>query len=282
MNSPDPQPHRLQGIALASAGAIAFSGKAIIVKLAYRYGVDAVTLLMYRMLFALPMFLGLSWWASLGRPGPARRDWWTLIALGFCGYYLASFLDFMGLQYISASLERLILYLNPTFVLVISVLLFKQHVSPRQWVALAVSYLGILVVFGHDMTMSGSNVAAAQGQILRLSRYRAARIGVDVNLHTGRWTFEQAVKYFMEGGGLDREAAEGEAAGAASNPSQKICYITGKWQIMRLLGRYRDAQGANFRLGAFHDQLISYGSLPLSVIEWLMFDDDTSIEAALK
>jgi uncharacterized protein (DUF885 family) len=124
--------------------------------------------------------------------------------------------------------------------------------------------------------------SAAQGQILRLSRYRAARIGVDVNLHTGRWTFEEAVKYFMEGGGLDREAAQGEAAGAASNPSQKISYITGKWQIMRLLGRYRDAQGANFRLGAFHDQLLSYGSLPVSVIEWLMFDDDTSIRAALQ
>jgi uncharacterized protein (DUF885 family) len=123
--------------------------------------------------------------------------------------------------------------------------------------------------------------SASVGQILRLSRYRSARIGVDVNLHTGRWTFEQAVQYFMEGGGLDREAATGEAAGAASSPSQKICYITGKWQIMRLLGRYRDAQGANFRLGAFHDQLLSYGSLPLSVIEWLMFDDETSLRSAL-
>ncbi|HWW21707.1 MAG TPA: DUF885 domain-containing protein [Steroidobacteraceae bacterium] len=124
--------------------------------------------------------------------------------------------------------------------------------------------------------------SAGAAQVLRLARYRAARIGVDVNLQTGRWTFEQAVKYFMEAGGLDREAAEGEAAGAASNPSQKICYITGKWQIMRLLGRYRDRQGANFRLGAFHDQLISYGSLPLSVIEWLMFDDDSSVRAALQ
>jgi uncharacterized protein (DUF885 family) len=123
--------------------------------------------------------------------------------------------------------------------------------------------------------------SAGQGQVLRLSRYRAARINVDVNLHTGRWSFEQAVRYFMEGGGLDREAAEGEAAGAASNPSQKISYITGKWQIMRLLGRYRDRQGADFRLGAFHDQLISYGSLPLSVIEWLIFDDDSSVRAAL-
>ncbi|HEV7714009.1 MAG TPA: DUF885 domain-containing protein [Steroidobacteraceae bacterium] len=140
-------------------------------------------------------------------------------------------------------------------------------------------------LYGEEMLMRAGlypDNSASQGQILRLGRYRAARIGVDVNLQTGRWTFEQAVKYFMEGGGLDREAAEGEAAGAASSPSQKIAYITGKWQIMRLLGRYRDAQGASFRLGAFHDQLLSYGSLPVSVIEYLMFDDDTSLREALK
>src|SRR6059058_6050079 len=90
-------------------------------------------------------------------------------------------------------------------------------------------------LYGEEMLMRTGlypNNSAAQGQILRLSRYRAARIGVDVNLHTGRWTFEQAVKYFMEAGGLDREAAEGEAAGAASSPTQKISYIIGKWQIM--------------------------------------------------
>lgn len=121
----------------------------------------------------------------------------------------------------------------------------------------------------------------AQGQVLRLSRYRAARIGVDVNLHTGKWTFEQAVRYFMEAGGLDREAAEGEAAGAASDPLQKIAYMTGKWQIMGLLGRYRDARGKDFRLGEFHDRLISYGSLPVSVLTWLMLDDPSMIERLL-
>lgn len=121
----------------------------------------------------------------------------------------------------------------------------------------------------------------SQGQVLRLSRYRAARIGVDVNLQTGRWSFDEAVRYFMEGGGLDKEAATGEAAGAAASPSQKIGYMVGKWQIMRLLGRYRDAQGGSFRLGAFHDQLISYGSLPYSIVEWLMFNDDATLRKAL-
>ena len=86
-------------------------------------------------------------------------------------------------------------------------------------------------LYGEEMLMRTGlypEGSAAQGQILRLSRYRAARIGVDVNLHTGKWTFEQAVNYFMEAGGLDREAAEGEAAGAATQPTQKIWYITGK------------------------------------------------------
>ena len=121
---------------------------------------------------------------------------------------------------------------------------------------------------------------AGQGQVLRLARYRSARIGVDVNLHTGRWGFEQAVKYFMDAGGLDREAAEGEAAGAASDPTQKIGYIIGKWQIMNLLGRYRDKQGDKFRIGKFHDELIANGSLPVSIIEWILLDDPASIEKA--
>jgi uncharacterized protein (DUF885 family) len=140
-------------------------------------------------------------------------------------------------------------------------------------------------LYGEEMLMRTGlypNNSAAQGQILRLSRYRSARIGVDVNLHTGRWSFEQAVKYFMEAGGLDREAAEGEAAGAASSPTQKISYIIGKWQIMNLLGRYKDRQGENFRLGQFHDDLIKNGSLPVSVIEWILLDDPTAIEKALR
>jgi uncharacterized protein (DUF885 family) len=140
-------------------------------------------------------------------------------------------------------------------------------------------------LYGEEMLMRTGlypNNSAGQGQILRLSRYRAARIGVDVNLHTGRWTFDQAVKYFMEAGGLDRESATGEAAGAAANPTQKITYMVGKWQIMRLLGKYRDKQGANFRLGQFHDDLIKNGSLPLSVVEWILLDDSSSLDQALK
>jgi drug/metabolite transporter (DMT)-like permease len=154
-----PAPSPLPGLALAAAGSIAFSGKAIIVKLAYRHGVDAVTLIMYRMLFALPFFLVIAWWAGRGKPALSRRDLVAITGLGFSGYYLASFLDFAGLQYISASLERLILYLNPTLVLLLGVLLFRQRVSAQRLLALAVSYAGVLLVFGHELGAVGPQTA---------------------------------------------------------------------------------------------------------------------------
>src|SRR6185437_3011970 len=124
--------------------------------------------------------------------------------------------------------------------------------------------------------------SAAEGQILRLSRYRAARVGVDVNLNTGRWTFDQAVQYFMDAGGLDREAATGEAAGAASDPTQKMTYITGKFEIMRLLGKYRSRAGKEFKLKQFHDDLLRNGSLPLSVEVWILLGDRSDLDHALK
>jgi uncharacterized protein (DUF885 family) len=140
-------------------------------------------------------------------------------------------------------------------------------------------------LYGEEMLMRTGlypDNSPSQGQILRLSRYRSARIGVDVNLHSGKWSFEQSIAYFMEAGGLDREAAEGEAAGAASSPTQKISYIVGKWQIMNLLGRYREKAGANFRLGQFHDDLIKNGSLPVSILEWILLDDSSSIEQVMR
>ncbi len=146
------------GLVFAGVGAIAFSGKAIIVKLAYRHGVDALTLIMYRMLFALPLFLLLAWWAGRGKPALTRRDWRVVAGLGFCGYYLASTLDFAGLAYISASLERLILYLTPTLVLLLSVLLLGKRFRRSQLIALAISYAGVLLVFGHELRLEGQAI----------------------------------------------------------------------------------------------------------------------------
>lgn len=149
---------------MATVGAIAFSGKAIIVKLAYRHGVDAVTLIMLRMLFALPLFALMAWWGTVRRKADvaahlSRRDWLGVLGLGVSGYYLASFLDFAGLAYISASLERLILYLNPTLVLVLGWLLYGRRITRLQALGMAISYLGVVLVFGHEVRLEGAQTA---------------------------------------------------------------------------------------------------------------------------
>ena len=160
----------LSGLLLAAAGAIAFSGKAIIVKLSYGYGVDAVTVIMYRMLLALPFFIAMGLWAerqAVARENPlTRRDVLSIVGLGFVGYYLSSYLDFLGLQYITASLERLILYLNPTLVVLLGWALYKKPIQPIRMAAMAVSYSGVLLVFAHELTLSGAHVALGSALIL--------------------------------------------------------------------------------------------------------------------
>lgn len=155
-----PQPavkNLVPGLLLAVTGAVAFSGKAIIVKLAYRHGVDAVTLIMLRMLFALPIFAVMAWWASRGKPALTRQDWMGVCGLGFIGYYFSSFMDFAGLVYISASLERLILYLNPTIVALLGLVLYKRRVTVRQLVGMAISYGGVVLVFGQELSVQGAH-----------------------------------------------------------------------------------------------------------------------------
>ena len=146
-------------MALALLGSIAFSGKAIIVKLAYRYGVDAVTLIMYRMLFALPIFAAMAWWASRGKPPLSRKDWLGVLGLGVTGYYLASFLDFAGLMYVTASLERPILYLNPTLVMMLGWLLYGRSIRWGQALGMAISYCGVVLVFGLEAREQGAHAA---------------------------------------------------------------------------------------------------------------------------
>jgi drug/metabolite transporter (DMT)-like permease len=148
------------GLLLAVIGAVLFSAKAIVVKLSYHYEVDAITLLALRMLLSLPFFLAAALWASR-RQQTTRltlADWGRVGFLGFSGYYLASFLDFAGLQYITASLERLILFLYPTVVLVISVGLLKKRLRQDHLIALGLSYLGVVVVLVNDWQGAGSHV----------------------------------------------------------------------------------------------------------------------------
>jgi drug/metabolite transporter (DMT)-like permease len=107
----------------------------------------------------------MAWWAGRGKASMTRQDWFGIVGLGFTGYYLSSYLDFLGLEYISASFERLILYLNPTLVLVLGWWVYQRQISPRQVVAMGVSYSGVLLVFAHELSWTGTNVWLGSGLV---------------------------------------------------------------------------------------------------------------------
>lgn len=143
------------GIVLAILAALGFSFKAIFVKLAYLVSpaapVDAVTLLSLRMVLALPAFLWIGIRSSRGAPPLSAREWFKLSALGILGYYGSSLLDFYGLRYISAGLERLILFTYPTLTVLIAVAFLGKRLERREVASLAISYLGIGLAFAHDL-----------------------------------------------------------------------------------------------------------------------------------
>lgn len=162
---------RALGFLLALAGAVLFSAKAVVAKLTYRYGIDAVTLIAFRMLFALPFFAAIAWVQArraAAEPGAALTwgERLKICGLGLLGYYVSSFLDFLGLQTISAGLERLILFLAPSMVLLISAVWLRRPIAGRQWVALGLSYLGVVLVFARDVSFGGPAVALGSTYVL--------------------------------------------------------------------------------------------------------------------
>jgi drug/metabolite transporter (DMT)-like permease len=155
------------GLAIAIAGAVLFSTKAVVAKLLYRYHIDAVTLIAFRMLFSFPVFAAVAVWKMRTEAPLSPADRWRIAGLGLVGYYLSSYLDFLGLQYISVGLERLILFLTPTFVLVITATFLKRRIAPAQWGALGLSYCGIVLVFMHDLA-GGQAASTAIGSLFVL------------------------------------------------------------------------------------------------------------------
>ena len=155
------------GLILAALAAILFSAKAILAKLMYRYGVDATTVITLRLAFAGPVFGVIALIeqrrAHLSGQSLSWRDVSLVFLLGFLGYYLSSFLDFAGLQYIPAALERLILFLTPTLVAVIGLIALKNRISARQIQALVISYVGILIVFWSNLQASLSASISTSG-----------------------------------------------------------------------------------------------------------------------
>jgi drug/metabolite transporter (DMT)-like permease len=146
-----PASYRAIGIAMAAAGVVCFSLRPILIKLAYGYVVDPITLLALRMIFSLPFFLAAAAWVGRdARRAPlTRRDVWAIVMLGFVGYYFSSFVDFLGLQYISAGLGRLILFMYPTLVVLLSMAFLHRRPAPREVLALAVTYSGVALVMAN-------------------------------------------------------------------------------------------------------------------------------------
>ncbi len=154
-------------IILASLGAILFAAKAIVVKFSYQYGATADVVLTLRMVFSIPIFWLAVWWNQrVTSPKPlVGQDVIKVCAIGLLGYFLSSYLDFLGLHYISAGLERVILYLTPAIVLVLSKFFLKKEIDRRQYWAMVVAYLGIVMVFMHDIQLN-ENGAVVLGSIL--------------------------------------------------------------------------------------------------------------------
>lgn len=158
-NTPTHKQDVFWGILFSLLAAIGFSIKSILVKLAYVYAVDAVTLLTLRMVFSAPFFLVIAFWVgSRHKESLQKHEWLVIGALGL-GYYLFNYLDFLGLQYISAGLERLIQFLYPTLTVVLAALLYRRAISPRVIAAMLLSYAGIAMVFVHDVRVSESGIA---------------------------------------------------------------------------------------------------------------------------
>lgn len=158
--------NRILGVILAVLGVVLFSAKAVMVKMAYQYDIDVLSLLLLRMLFALPIYVGIAFIRKPKDSGTMTSSVYLwIVGLGVIGYYLASLFDFMGLQYIKASLERIILFIYPTIVVLISWLFLKSKISKRQIIAILLTYTGIIVAFSLELKMEGQGVWIGAGLI---------------------------------------------------------------------------------------------------------------------
>ena len=161
------QYREFSGVIFAVFAAVGFSAKAILIKLAYIEQVDAITLLALRMAFALPFFVVAAVWVNRKNSIPlSQKDWIAVVVLGLLGYYLSSLLDFLGLLYITAGLERLILFLYPTMTVILSSFIFKRPLGTKVIAAMALSYAGIVLVFLHDVNLSQATDVISQADVI--------------------------------------------------------------------------------------------------------------------
>ncbi|MBT8302759.1 MAG: DMT family transporter [Maribacter sp.] len=162
------------GILFAIIGVVLFSAKAVMVKMAYTYGIDHLTLLLFRMVFAFPFYVLIAFLSKPLHPNEIRnKDYLWIILFGFIGYYLASLFDFMGLQHIKAGLERIILFIYPTIVVFLSWFIFRKRITNLQVLAIVVTYFGVLITFWDEVGTNENSILLG-GFLIFLSAFTYA------------------------------------------------------------------------------------------------------------
>jgi drug/metabolite transporter (DMT)-like permease len=271
------------GAVLAFTAAAFFSMKAIFVKLAYLYGVDAVTLLALRMLFALPVLLIAAFWSSRRHAHRmTRKDWLAVLFLGFAGYYLSSLLDFMGLAYITAGLERLILFLYPTIVAIISFFVFKKPIGRTGIVALVLSYIGIAIATGHDMEARGDAHAVLIGGGLIFActiTYAIYLVGSgEIVGRIGATRFAALATTVAAASVLIQFVIQNPVKALVTQPWQVYMHAGGMAFLSTLLPIFMTAKAIQM-IGAAKVSLIgAVGPVATIFFGWLLLNEDVSVQ----
>jgi drug/metabolite transporter (DMT)-like permease len=277
-----PAAYRGWGIAFAVIGVLAFSFRPILIKLSYAaHPVSPTTLLFLRMGLSLPFFLGIAWWLRNQQPVLTRRDWAAIVGLGFLGYYAASFLDFIGLQWVGAGTGRLILYLFPTLVVLMSFLFLRTVPSRRELIALAVSYAGIVLVLanqaGGENRMFALGAALVFASALCYAGYLVAGSQVVKRVGSMRFTAYSTVIATVP---AVIQFALLESAAALELPGQVWVYAIVLATFSTVLPLFLQAEALK-RIGANHFALIgALGPVSVAVTSALGLDEPfTAVQA---
>jgi len=266
---------RAWGIAFAFIGILAFSFRPILIKLSYAaHPVSPVTMLFLRMVLSLPFFLVIGWWLRNRQPRLTARDWAAIAGLGFLGYYAASFLDFVGLQWVGAGVGRLILYLFPTLVLLLSFLFLNKKPTWREIAALVLSYAGIALVLSNQLAVGSRLFALGAGLMFASALCYAAYLvaGSHVVKRVGSMRFT-AYSTAIATVPAVLQFVIMESPGALELPAAVWGYAIVLATVVTVLPIFLQAEALN-RIGANHFALIgAVGPVSVAVTSALGLDE---------
>ena len=266
---------RAWGIVFAFVGVLAFSFRPILIKLSYAaHPVSPVTLLFLRMTLSLPFFLVIGWWLRNQEPRLTKRDWAAIAGLGFLGYYAASFLDFIGLQWVGAGVGRLVLYLFPTLVLLLSFLFLHKRPTWREIAALVLSYAGIALVLSNQLGIESRLFALGAALVFASALCYAAYLvaGSQVVKRVGSMRFT-AYSTVVATVPAVLQFAVMESPGALELPPAVWGYAIVLATVVTVLPLFLQAEALH-RIGANHFALIgAVGPVSVAVTSALGLDE---------